>query len=199
MLEQIITFLQNIDPVWIYIILFFFAYIENVFPPSPSDVVVIIGATLLAKSAPGFLPIVVLTSVGSSLGFLTMFLFGRYLGDKLLRSGKLKFLNKDDLDKVEKWFNKYGYTLVVINRFLPGTRAVISFFCGMHKLNTYKSLLLAGVSAFLWNAFIIFVGLKLGENIELIDYYLTTYTNIILVITCIVILFFGIRYFIKKQ
>ncbi len=198
MLEQIITYLQNVDPAWIYVILFFFAYIENVFPPSPSDVVVIVGASLLANTAVGFLPVVIITSIGSSLGFITMFLFGLYLGNKLLRSSRFKFLNKDDLDKVESWFQKYGYSLVVINRFLPGTRAVISFFCGVNKLSTLKSFTLASISALLWNSFIIFVGFKLGQNIELIDYYLATYSNIILFITFVVIIIFLIKYFKKR-
>ena len=199
MLETILSYLNSVDPVWIYVILFSFAYIENIFPPSPSDVVVIVGASLLANSPIGFLPVVIITSIGSALGFITMFLFGRYLGNKILRSGKLKFINNEDLAKTESWFKKYGYSLVVANRFLPGTRAVISFFCGVNELNIVKSIILASLSAFLWNSFIIFVGFKLGQNIELIDYYLTTYSNIILFITCVVVIIFLIRYFKKRK
>ncbi len=199
MLEQIITTLQSVDPIWIYFILFFFAYIENVFPPSPSDVAIIVGASLLGNSTAEFIPIVLITSLGSSLGFITVFLLGKKLGDKLIRNPKIKFINQEDVNKVEAWFQKYGYSLVVANRFLPGTRAIISFFCGANHLSTYRSFLLASTSALLWNALIIYVGFLLGQNLELIDYYLTTYSNIILFITAVAIIVFLIRYFKKKK
>ena len=127
MLQQIVSYISTLDPALIYVVLFFFAFIENIFPPSPSDFVILVGATLIANSTLGFIPILILTSIGSALGFIVMYLIGEFLGEKLLRSGKLKFITQNSLDKADRFFHKYGYNIILINRFLPGTRAVVSF------------------------------------------------------------------------
>lgn len=187
------------DPTLIYVVLFFFGFIENIFPPSPSDLVVILGATLVANTPIGFIPILIVTSIGSSLGFIVMYYIGKFLGETLIRSGKLKFIKAKDMGKSDLWFNKYGYNLILINRFLPGTRAVISFFCGMHRLKATKTFFLAAISSFVWNAILITVGFFLGGNIDLIDKYLNAYSNITGVIVVIIIVIFIVRFYRKKK
>ena len=199
MLESILAYMAGLDPLWIYATLLFFSFIENVFPPSPSDVVVVIGASIIATTSLGFVPVLIITSVGSSAGFILMYLVGKFFGEKVLRSGRLKFITDEDLTKTDQWFAKYGYKLITANRFLPGTRSVISFFAGVHELNIFKTFLYASISAFLWNTIIIFVGMQLGNNVELIDYYLTTYSKIIVSLTIIVAIIFAVRYFLKKK
>lgn len=199
MLEQILSYINTVDPGWIFVLLFFFSFIENIFPPSPSDVVVIIGATLIASTSIGFIPILIITSLGSSLGFILMYYAGKLFGEKILRTGRLKFIDEHTLFKVDLWFNKHGYKLILANRFLPGTRSVISFFSGMHELHLGKTFICATISAFVWNAVIIFAGMKLGQNVDLIDYYLSAYSNIIILLTLIIILFFLIRCLITKK
>ncbi len=199
MLEEILTYISSLDTTWIYFILFFFSFIENVFPPSPSDVVVVVGASLIASTSIGFIPVLFITSVGSALGFILMYYVGYFLREKIVSSGKLKFVNQEALDKTDEWFSKYGYWIILANRFLPGTRSVISFFSGVHELHVVKTFFLALISAFLWNVLIIYLGMTLGNNVELIDYYLTTYSNIGFGITIVVVLFFVVRYFLKKK
>ncbi|MDQ7817490.1 MAG: DedA family protein [Melioribacteraceae bacterium] len=199
MLQDIVTYISTLDPSLIYLVLFFFAFIENIFPPSPSDVVLVIGATLIANSPIGFVPILLLTGIGSASGFIVMYFIGEFLGDKLLRKGKLKFIKKESLEKADLWFNKYGYKLILINRFIPGTRAVISFFCGVHRLKPLPTFIYAAISSFIWNALLIWFGILLGKNISLIDHYLNTYSNIILAITAIVVVYFLIRFWKRKK
>lgn len=199
MLEEILVYISSLDATWIYIILFLFAFIENVFPPSPSDVVVVVGATLISTTAISFIPVLIITSIGSALGFILMYYVGYFLSEKVLRSGKLSFIDPNSLQKTDEWFSKYGYWIILANRFLPGTRSVISFFSGVHELNVSKTFLFALISAFLWNLLIIYLGMAVGNNVELIDYYLTTYSNIGIAITVIVVLFFVIRFFVTKK
>jgi len=199
MLQDILSYISTLDPAVIYLVLFFFAFIENIFPPSPSDVVLVIGATLIANTPIGFVPILAVTSIGSAVGFIVMYYIGKFLGEKLIRKGKLKFLKKDSLDKTDEWFSKYGYNLILINRFLPGTRAVISFFCGVHRLKPAKTFLYATLSSFVWNIILISLGAALGNNIELIDKYLGAYSNIGLIISAIVIGFVLYKIWKKKK
>ncbi|MDP2037218.1 MAG: DedA family protein [Ignavibacteria bacterium] len=199
MLQEILSYISTLDPAVIYLVLFFFAFIENIFPPSPSDIVLVIGSTLIANSPIGFIPVLVLTSVGSGVGFIVMYYIGEFLGEKLIRKGKLKFLKKESLEKTDEWFSKYGYKLILINRFLPGTRAVISFFCGVHRLKPAETFFYAALSSLVWNAILISLGIALGNNIKLIDKYLGTYSNIGLAITAIVIGFIVYKFWKKKK
>lgn len=199
MFEDIISYISTLDPALIYAALFFFGFIENIFPPSPSDLVVVIGATLVAHTKIGFAPILIVTSIGSGLGFIVMYYIGKYLGETLIRSGKLKFIKEKNMAKSDLWFAKYGYNLILINRFLPGTRAVISFFCGLHNLKAPKTFLYAAVSSLVWNALLITLGFFLGENIDLIDKTLNAYSNIGFVITAIIIIVLAVRFFVKRK
>jgi len=199
MFETIFSQFSDFTPLWIYLTIFFFSYIENLFPPSPSDMVVVIGGSLVATGSLHLIPLFLFATSGSLLGFLTAFVIGWQFDKKLIHAGKLKFINIQSVDKVEAAFRKWGYYLIVANRFLPGTRAVISFFAGMSRLNVNKTSILSLVSSAIWNLFLIYLGMAFGKNVDLIDSYLKTYSNIILIVTGIVILFFVVKYFITKR
>jgi membrane protein DedA with SNARE-associated domain len=199
MFESILTEISSFSPIWIYITLFLFAFIENVFPPSPSDLVVVVGGTLIATGAIHFIPTLILTSIGTVIGFMALFYIGSTVDKKFIHTGKFKFIPIDAIDKVEIWFKKYGYGIILANRFLPGTRAVISFFAGLSHLDVKKTILLSTISAFAWNALILYLGYIFGDNVELVDKYLTTYTNIVIGITIVIALFFIIRFYLRKK
>ena len=199
MLQDIITYISTLDPALIYVVLCFFAFIENILPPSPSDFVLIVGATLISNSTIGFVPILILTSIGSGLGFIVMYLIGEYFGEKILRSGKLKFIKAESLEKADKFFHKYGYKIIIINRFLPGTRAVVSFFSGVHKLKPVPTFTYAALSSLLWNSLLIFLGIQLGNNLELIDKYLKEYSQIIFGILALTAFVFLVKFILNKK
>jgi membrane protein DedA with SNARE-associated domain len=199
MFEDILTRISTFPPFWIYITLFFFAFIENLFPPSPSDVVTVIGGSLVGAGAINFLLALVFTTLGSILGFTLMFYIGATVDKKLIHSGRFRFIPVESLNKVEVWFRKYGYFIVVVNRFMPGTRAVISFFAGMSNLDPKRTIALCFLSALLWNAILIYLGFVFGDNVALVDKYLTTYQNIVIAVTAVAVLFFIIRIFFRKR
>jgi membrane protein DedA with SNARE-associated domain len=199
MFENILSDISRLTPFWIYIALFFFSFIENVFPPSPSDFVVIVGGSLIGTGTIHFIPTLVLTTIGSVLGFMTLFLIGSLLDKRVLHAGKIKFISLEGLDKVESWFKHYGYGIILANRFLPGTRSVISFFAGMSRLDVKKTIIYCTLSAFTWNSLIVYLGFIFGHNVELVDKYLSTYSNIVLALTGLILLIFIIRFIYRKK
>ncbi|MEP0860740.1 MAG: DedA family protein [Ignavibacterium sp.] len=199
MFEEILTRISELSPIWIYLTIFFFAFIENLFPPSPSDMVIVVGGSLVGASDLHFVPILIFATGGSLVGFLTAFAIGWQIDKRILHSGKIKFLTIESIEKVENAFRKYGYFLIIANRFLPGTRAVISFFAGMSRLNVHYTVLLSAASALIWNSILISLGMVFGENIQKVDAFLTTYNQIVIAVTVVVIAFLIIRYFIKKS
>ncbi len=199
MFEDILARIGTFSPLWIYITLFFFAFIENVFPPSPSDVVTVVGGSLIGTGSINFLFALAFSTLGSILGFILMFYIGSTIDKKIIHSSKIKFIPLESLDKVETWFRKYGYFVVVANRFMPGTRAVISFFAGISNLDPKKTVILCFISALLWNAVMLYLGFIFGDNVHAVDEYLTTYSNIVIAGTVVVILFFIVRIFFRKR
>ena len=199
MFEDILNQISTFPPLWIYITLFLFAFVENVFPPSPSDVVLVVGGSLVGTGAINFFLALSFATLGSILGFILMFYIGSTVDKKVIHSGRFKYIPVDAIEKVEIWFRKYGYFIIVANRFMPGTRAVISFFAGMSNLDPKRTITLCFVSALLWNTIMLYLGFVFGDNVATVDEYLTTYTNIVIIVTGIIILFFIVRLFLRKR
>ena len=199
MFEDILNNMSGFTPFWIYVTLFLFAFVENVFPPSPSDLVVVIGGSLVSTGAISFIPALLLTTFGSVVGFMILFYFGSTVDKKVVHSGKYKYIPVDAIEKVEKWFKRYGYYVIIANRFLPGTRSVISFFAGMSMMDAKKTILLATISAFVWNAIIIYLGYIFGNNVSVVDKYLSTYSNIAIAITFVVVIVMVIKFYLSGK
>jgi len=199
MFEDILAQISTFSPIWIYITIFLFAFVENVFPPSPSDVVIVIGGSLVGTGSINFILSLAFATLGSILGFTLMFYVGSTIDKKIIHSGKFKFIPVDALDKAEAWFRKYGYFIIVANRFMPGTRAVISFFAGISHLYQKRTITLCFVSALLWNTIMLYLGFVFGDNVAKIDEYLTTYSKIVIAVTAIVVLFLIVRLFLRKR
>lgn len=191
-METIITYLQQLSPLWVYAAIFFIAYIENIFPPSPSDVMIVAGGYLVGIGNIDFTTALVIATIGSTSGFMSMYKIGDWFGLKIIETGKIKFLPLESVHQVESWFRKYGYWLIIANRFLSGTRAVVGFFAGMAEVKFIPTTILCFISALVWNGILIYAGTLVGENWESIGAYLTTYSQIV---TALIVIAVGIGIF----
>ena len=188
-----------VDPFWMYVIIFSVAFIENIFPPAPSDVLVVFGGALAAMEKGNFLAAFFAGTLGATFGFMAMYGIGKWFGKRILETGKLKFIKLDTLHKFEKWFVKYGFWIIVGNRFLTGTRAVVSFFAGMSEIDFKRTAILSFVSYSMWYAILVYAGYSLGAHWERIGYYLKTYSIAITILIVIGISVASIRYYIQKN
>jgi membrane protein DedA with SNARE-associated domain len=182
-----------------YVIIFSVAFIENIFPPAPSDVLVVFGGALAAMEKGHFLAAFIAGTAGSTLGFITMYGVGKWFGRKIIETGKIKFIKLETLHKFEKWFTKYGFWLIVGNRFLTGTRAVISFFAGMSELDFKRTTMLSFIGSSLWYSILVYAGYSLGSNWERISYYLKTYSIVITALVVLSIFVAIVRLLFKKR
>lgn len=199
MFEDILNSLADFPPLLIYASLFFFSFIENIFPPSPSDVVIVVAGTLISTNVISFFPTLLVTTIGSVMGFMTLFFVGTQVDKRIIEKGKFKFISREALEKTEKWFSKYGYWIILGNRFLSGTRAVISFFAGLSALDFKKTLLFSFISSAVWNLLIISLGVMFGNNVALVDSYLKTYSNVVLILTIVIVMLLSAKYFLQKR
>lgn len=199
-LDWTYTFLSEVP--WYTILFFalFVTFLENIFPPSPSDVILLFMGSLVSTSEHiTFLSLSIISTIGSTLGFLVMYYLGYKFETRIIESNRLKFITKDSLEKPTIWFNKYGYFIIVANRFLSGTRAVISFFAGVSKLDFKKTTILSLISAYIWNSILIYLGIIFANNLELVKEYISLYGKIVFPILLAIILIFSVRYLIKRK
>ncbi len=196
--QSIIEWLQGLSPLGIYGALFFATYIENLVPPSPSDVVMLFIATLIGIGTINFVPALAVATVGSVSGFLTAFYLGRRFGRALTNSNRFPFITKKSVRKVDEWFDKYGYGVIVINRFMAGTRAVVSFFAGMSEMDVKRTTFFCTTSALAWNSLVIWLGSFLGENWQKGEEILSRYGLVVSIIFGAIVLFFLIRWIVKR-
>lgn len=180
--------LQSLPPEGILAVAFLVTLVENLFPPSPSDTLLVFCGVLVGLGAVDFPAMVLVATLGSVVGFSAMFWLGYQFGIRLVDTRRLRFLPLDALEQVERWFQRYGYWVIVANRFLSGTRAVISFAAGMSKLSFPITLVLSAVSALVWNTLLITAGWSVGQNWQELAHWVQLYGSIITA----VVLAFGI-------
>jgi len=197
-------FLKNlfghVSPLVGYLVLFVSAIVENIFPPIPGDTVTVLGAYLITTGFLGFWGVYLSTTLGSVAGFFLMYLVGRRFGKSFLKSKLRRRYFKDArIEKVEGWFVRYGYGIIAANRFLSGTRSIISVFAGIFRLNWLRVVLLATLSALVWNGVLIYAGYQLGMNWNKITGLLGQYNKIVLLLTVLVVAFFVIRWWRKRH
>jgi membrane protein DedA with SNARE-associated domain len=187
MLETIIAYIQNADPLVVYGSLFLIAFLENVIPPIPGDVPVAFVGYMIYYSGLSFFWAVFWASLGSTAGFMTVYLLSRYLGLKIYARGDSqvshgmarsmhKFFPPSEMEAVRQKFAAHGYAAVVVNRFLLGSRAVISVVAGLMHLKTPYVLLAAATSATIWNILLLYGGYLLGQNWQSIGKYVALYS-----------------------
>jgi membrane protein DedA with SNARE-associated domain len=209
MLETAISFLQHADPFAIYVFLFLIAFLENVVPPIPGDVPVAFIGYLINFSRVSFWGAVFFSSAGSLAGFMLVYLLSRSLGLKLYAGGETpvkhwlylaihRFFPPSDMEVLRRKFAAHGYFSVLVNRFLFGSRAVISVMAGLMHLKIIPVFITAAISATVWNILLIYGGYLLGNNWRDIGRYVALY-SIPVTVFFLLLVFFSIWRFIRER
>lgn len=180
-----------VPPSGIYLILFGVAYIENLIPPMPGDVIVAFGGYLAAESIIGVAPLWGMTVVASVLGFMTMYWLGYKWGVQIEENREshllLRFIDYKYFKRGKKWMERWGQGVILANRFLAGTRSVISLTAGMSRLHIMRTIVSSLLSSMLWNALLIGMGWVIRDNWKIIGEYLSNYGKVILLLIVIII------------
>ena len=197
--QQAVEWIQALSPISIYLIFFAIAYLENILPPIPGDVLVAFGGYLAAEQVIGFIPILILTTIASVFGFLNMYAFGFYFGDRIekleSRHWLIRLIDIKYFDKGKRWMDRWGQGVILANRFLAGTRSVISLLSGITKTNIYSTTLSSFLSSIAWNTLLLTFGWVVHENWQIIGNYLSVYGWIILILFTMM---FAARYLYKR-
>lgn len=200
MLEALTLFVDNASPLLVFIIILLASYIENIFPPIPGDTILIFGAYMVGRGNLSYSLALVTTLVGSVAGFMTIYYMGHRYGRGFVFERQQKWFSDKALVRVDRLFNRWGYGVVLINRFMAGLRSVIALFAGVGHLDWRKVLGLSFLSSLIWNGVLIWLGARLGKNWEVVRHYLGEYNTIAtIVILVIIIIWLGYHWRVKQQ
>lgn len=163
----------------------FLMFLENIFPPIPSEVVLPLAGYRASTGALSPFMAFLGGTVGSLTGVTIWYLAGRWLGTERLktfarRHGRLLTLTPGEIDKVDRWFAKNGGWAVLFGRLVPGIRTLISIPAGVSGMTFRRFLTLSAIGTGIWSALLIAAGWLLGQEFEAVGGWVGPVGNLII-------------------
>jgi len=100
-------------------------------------------------------------NVGSGIGYWIGAKGGRPLVE---RYGRWVLMSSHDLDRMSRFFAKYGSIAVLLARMLPILQTFISFPAGIARMPRLRFHIYTSLGAFAWYYCLAYAGMKLGEK-----------------------------------
>ena len=145
--------------------------LENVFPPIPSELVLLLTGFNVSESRFGFVGAVLAATAGSVVGAYFLYGIGRLLSEERLERflatvGKVVGLKRKDVHKGFEWFERHGTAVVLFGRLIPVVRSVVSIPAGAEKMPLGRFTLLTAAGSLVWNIVWVAIGWGLGDQWE---------------------------------
>jgi len=166
-------------------------FIENVFPPIPSEVIMPLAGYMASRGELSLAGIILAGTIGSVLGALPLYYAGRKIGEERLkefadRHGRWLTLSRADIDGAKRWLDRYGNAAILFCRLIPGVRSLISIPAGIAGMRMAPFIAYTAVGSSMWTALLACLGYFLGSNFGKIDDYLDPITWVIFGIVAVI-------------
>ncbi len=187
-----------------YFGVFLLIAIENIFPPIPSEVILLFGGFMTTYTKLNIIFMIIASTLGSLIGAIVLYYIGKIFNKERLKKiisgkiGKILRLKNSDIDKADKWFDTKGNKTVFFCRFIPIVRSLISIPAGMSEMPIIKFLIYTIFGSLIWNTVLIITGKMVGNNWTKILTIFDTYSHIVLIIFIILFIIL-ITIFYKKR
>lgn len=184
--------------------IFLLIFIENIFPPIPSEVILTFGGFMTTITTLSPFMVILSSTIASLAGALVLYAIASFFSfDKVLyfieNQGKFLRLKRKDIEKAITFYERYEGKTVFFCRMVPIVRSLISIPAGMSKMKISSFIFLTTLGSFIWNTLLIVCGVVLGERWEDVLIWIKGYSYVVLGVAALVIVFFAIRYFMKKK
>ncbi|AJE32567.1 hypothetical protein B842_03570 [Corynebacterium humireducens NBRC 106098 = DSM 45392] len=165
-------------------------FLENVFPPIPSEVVLPLAGFTASRGELNVWAAFVWATAGSVAGAFLLYWLGAAVGAERLRrvADRMWLVDPADVDRSLDWFDRYGRWSVFFGRLLPGIRSLISIPAGVGRMHPVPFALMTLAGSALWNAVLVYAGVVLGDNYHLVERYVGQYSTVVYVISGIALL-----------
>lgn len=171
--ETLVNAFLDAAPLTVYLMVFGLMVIESSFIPFPSEVIVPPAAYLAATSHEvNIVLIVVIATAGALGGALINYYLSVWIGRPLVykfadsRIGHACLIDRQKVDKAEKYFDDHGAVSTFIGRLIPAVRQLISIPAGLSRMNIGKFALFTSLGALVWNGILAGMGMWLGHLVD---------------------------------
>lgn len=185
--EGILFYLTSQQAVTIYFVVFISAFIENIFPPFPGDIITLVGAFLAGYGELGYIPLFIFVVAGGMSGAMLLYYLGRTKGRSFFIKYDRSYLKVDNLHRIESWFKKWGFLVLLLSRFIAGFRSVVAISAGIGGVPTSRMTLFTLISFCLWNTFLIGGMFLLRSNWQELVGFIGSYNTAVIIISALVI------------
>lgn len=180
MFEFITNFIHESGYLGIMLLMF----LENIFPPLPSELILPFAGFEAAQGELHPVGIIISGSIGALIGLWVWYKVGYAVGTEGLKKWARKYgrwltLNPTQVEYVDKWFDRHGHKAVFFGRLLPTVRTLISVPAGITEMPLKQFLLFSGLGTFIWSSVLVLAGYFMGQNYEEISHYINPVSNII--------------------
>lgn len=132
--------------------------------PIPGDIFI---ATQSALPNSNYFLIMATVIAATLVGSTILFTISKKIGHPLLlRFGPKIRITKDKVEKVERWFSKYGGLAIVIGRLIPGFRTITPFVAGLFGVSYKTFWIYTAIAAIIWTNLYFLIGNFAGELIQ---------------------------------
>ena len=165
-IQLLIQWISEFLSEYLYAGVFLAAILETIIPPIPTMAVFPTAGFIASQNGLNVFEVVILGIVGglgASIGSTVIYFIALKLGRvALLKYLKRVRVSEKKLERVEKWFEKYGDKAVLFGRMIPVFREMISIPAGLLKMDTKKFLLYTVLGSCGWGITMVLVGYFFG-------------------------------------
>ncbi len=200
-MEQLITdFISK----WGYAAIFILILLENVLPVVPSEIILTFAGLMSVKSGLSIPVLFLISTIASFIGLLILYYICRLIKEESIyrfvdKHGKWFKLKGKDVKRANDWFKRYGPWAVLLCRFIPVLRVLITIPAGINKMNVITFTVLSLLGTTIWNFALILLGRLLSDSFDVLMAGLHTYSYIMYVIIFLAILYLLYVIFIKNR
>jgi membrane protein DedA with SNARE-associated domain len=167
-------------------------FLENVFPPIPSELVIPLAGYVAAQGDMRLMLVIATASAGSLAGAAVWYWIGRRVGERRLRAwvdrhGKWLTLSGKDVDRAQLWFSRHGNAAVFFGRLVPGVRTLVSLPAGFARMPALPFIVYSALGTMIWTAALAYAGVALQSNFTIVGDYINMVTNVVLGVIGVII------------
>ncbi|MDX9864482.1 MAG: DedA family protein [Anaerolineaceae bacterium] len=167
-------------------------FLENIFPPIPSEVVLPLAGNLTNAGRFTMFGVIFWGMIGALLGALVFYYLGKWFSEERLRRliekyGKWALLEVADFDRAVDFFEKHGPFTIFFGRMVPIVRSLISIPAGLAKMNLLVFCFYTILGTSLWNFVLAIAGRILGKEWHRVVDWVGTYQNVVLAVGVLVV------------
>jgi len=199
-LEAFSDWVQSVVAAGGYPVVFLFIMLESTLVPIPSELVMPFAGFMASQGKFSLAVILVINSVGALVGSGLCYWIGVVGGKPFLTNyGKYFLVGKREIERTEAFFARHGNKTILIGRFLPVIRHVISVPAGIARMPLPGFFLQTFLGSTIWGGVLILLGYYVGENWKAFSNELKHVDHIIAAILVLALVALGIRFVVRRR